>query len=62
MEQNGTGEHEIIETYWNVNESEYAKKLISLGNNRNILECKLFGFEFRFRNCLRNNRNILECK
>ena len=33
---------EIIETYWNVNSIDIAYKIAQrLGNNRNILECKL---------------------
>ena len=33
---------EIIETYWNVNlPADEEEKVDAIGNNRNILECKL---------------------
>ncbi len=37
------GTAEIIETYWNVNITAVAITAVAItGNNRNILECKLF--------------------
>ena len=52
----------LIETSWNVKESEQSEPEQSVGINRNIVECKAVPASPDQKMAFRINRNIVECK
>ena len=56
------GGRELIDTLWNVNEKERGGKIIMLGINRYIMECKWQILTTQTTQETWINRYIMECK